>query len=435
MREMKTINRFAIVGMLAIGLFLGACENDKNPAPEEEGTSKYVLMTVSDRTQQNGGGYISAFDTFPTQSISNVVGGKSLSANRGAAGWRTYGNWIFKMVRSADATQGIEKIEVATDGTVTTGKFIASKDNTEATKRNGTGNFVIHNETTGFYWDAAEPLKIQKFNPTTMTNTGSLDFATVVNQRGANETAIKFRAIGQKLLAIKNGKLFANITYGKVDGTQSGFFDDFFPDTYIAVIDVATGTYEKTIEIEDAGGITYINDNRMYDFDTNGDLYIVTQGKQPQGLGSKSKIVRIKANDTDIDKTWELKFSDFRAADDGKFVNVFAKNGILIVTLNTVPLTGGPNGNINSADIWKFYSVNVGTKDFKAIEGIPVGTNPGAAMAVTEVDGKILLRGSTQNTDQNGYYEYNPTTNTATELFKVTEGGAVSGFVKITLDK
>src|SRR5690606_27733932 len=155
------------------------------------------------------------------------------------------------------------------------------------------------NETTGFYWDAAEPLKIQKFNPTTMTNTGSLDFATVVNQRGANETAIKFRAIGQKLLAIKNGKLFANITYGKVDGTQSGFFDDFFPDTYIAVIDVATGTYEKTIEIEDAGGITYINDNRMYDFDTNGDLYIVTQGKQPQGLGSKSKIVRIKANDTD----------------------------------------------------------------------------------------------------------------------------------------
>lgn len=433
---MKKTRFYTVLGIIGLSALFGACSSDDTPTPPTEGesTSKYVLMTVSDRTQQNGGGYISTFDAFPSGTISNVIGGKSLVANRGAAGWRTYNNWIFKMFRSADATQGIEKLEIAADGTVTSGQFITSKNPTEAAKRLGTGNFVIHNETTGFYWDAAEPLKIQQFNPTTMSNTGSLDFATQVNERGANESGILFRAIGQKFLAIKNGKLFANIGYGTVATTQAGFFDDFYPRIYIAVIDVATGAYEKTITIEDAGSIAYINENKMYDFDSNGDLYIVTQGVSAQGLGGKSKIVRIKAAETDIDNSWELKFSDYRAEDNGKFVGVYANNGKLIVTLNSASLTGGPTGNINSADIWKFYSVDVATKNFVEITGIPSGNNPGAAYAVTEVDGKILLRGSTQNSSANGYYEYNESNNSATKLFEVNEGGAVSGFIKITLN-
>jgi len=429
---MKKLKLYSILGLLGVATILGSCSKDKSDDPGTEGTSKYVLMTVADRTQQYGGGYISSFDAMPTGTISNVVGGKSLTATRGAAGWRTYGNWIFKMFRSADATQGIEKVEVAKDGTVTAGKFITSKNPTEAAKRYGTGNFVIHDESLGFYWDAAEPLKIQKFNPATMSNTGSLDFADVVNERGSNEAAILFRAIGQKFLAVKEGKLYANLGYGKTASTQAGFFDDFYPNVYIAVIDVATSKYEKTIEISNTGGIAYINENLMYDFDTNGDLYIVTQGIS--ATGGKSKIVRIKKGETDIDKTWELKFSDFRSEDNGKFVGVFAKDQRLIVTLNTTTLTGGATGNINSADIWKFYSVNVATKAFSEISGMPTGNNPGAAFAAVEIDGKILLRGSAQNSSVNGYYEYNPSSNSATKLFEVNEGGAVSGLIKITLE-
>ncbi|RRN76613.1 hypothetical protein EIM50_23795, partial [Pseudoxanthomonas sp. SGD-10] len=356
---MKKINLLAILGIVSTSLFFGACKKDNNE-PINEGDSKYVLITLSDRVSGTKAGYISAFDAIPTGTISNVSAG-SLEG-QGMGGWRTYANWIFKMFRTSDYKTGIEKINVAKDGTVTTGTFIASKDDAAATKYFGTGNLVIQNETSGFYWDAAEPLKIQKFNPSTMTNTGSLDFASVVNATpDSDNAAITFKAIGQKFLAIKGGKLFANITYGKNPNNQFGFFDDYFPDVYIAVIDIATGAHEKTIKILDAGSIAYINENHMYDFDTNGDLYIVTQGKHPQGLGAKSKIVRIKANSTDIDTSWELKFSEFRAEDNGKFVNVFAKDGKLIVTLNTVTLSGGPNGNINSQDIWKFYTVDVAT--------------------------------------------------------------------------
>ncbi len=428
---MKKTNFYTLLGLVSTGLFFGACNSD-DPTPIEEGGSKYVLITLAERNQ-DGPGYLSAFDEFPTGTISNVVGGKSLQG-MSMTGWRTYDNWIFKMFRSEDRTQGIEKIQVAADGAVTAGQFLTSKNPTEAARYFGTGNFVIESPTSGFYWDAAEPTHIQRFNPTTMSNTGSLDFTAAVNERGVDEDGITFRAIGQKLLAIKNGKLFASLTYAKNPVNQIGFFDDFFPDIYIAVIDVASGNYEKTIRIEDAGSITYINENHMYDFDTNGDMYIDTQGKHPQGLGGTSKIARIKANETDIDNSWVLNFSDFRSADDGKFVNVFAKDGRLIVTLNTVTLTGGPSGNINSQDIWKFYSVDIATKQFTEIQGIPVGTNPGAALAVTEVDGKILLRGSTINYSENGYYEYNPATNTATKLFQVSEGGGVSGFTKINVD-
>lgn len=423
-----------VLALLCTSIFFNACKDDKTPEPEEQGNSKYVLMTVTDRTQQNGGGYISAYDQYPTGSFSNVIGGKSLQGVRGMAGWRPYGNWIFKMVRSSDAVQGIEKIEVAADGKVSVGQFISSKNPTEAAKYNGTGNLVIQNETSGFYWDAAEPLKIQKFNPSEMKNTGTLDLTQAVNEniKESDVESIKFKAIGQKFLAIKGGKLFANITYGKTATTQAGFFDDYFPDIRIAVIDIATGKHEKTIKIEDAGSITYINDNPMYDFDTNGDLYIVTQGKHPQGLGGNSKIVRIKANETDIDKDWVLKFSDFRGEDNGKFVGVHAKNGQLIMTLNTIALTGGPNGNINTQDIWKFYTVDVNQKPFafKEIKDIPVGINPGAALAVVEVDNKVLLRGAAA-AGTNAYYEYNYSTNTATKSFEVTDGGTLTGFVKI----
>lgn len=434
---MKKTTSKIVLGVLISSIFLGSCKDDTPDNPiVDEGSSKYVLMTVTDRTQQNGGGYISAYDQFPTGTFSNVIGGKSLQGSRGMAGWRTYGNSIFKMYRGADAVQGIEKIEVSADGTVTTGKFISSKNPTEALKYTGTGNFVIQNETSGFYWDVAEPLKIQKFNPSTMTNTGSaLDFGTAVNANisEADAPKILFKAIGQKFLAIKGGKLYANITYAKTNTTQAGFFDDYFADIYIAVIDIATGNHEKTIKIADAGSIAYINDNPMYDFDTNGDLYIVTQGLS--ALGGKSKIVRIKANETEVDNTWACKFADFRAEDNGKFVGVHAKNGTLIVTLNTQTLTGGPTGNINNADIWKFYTISTTTPTiFTPIEGIPTGVNPGAALAVVEVDNKVLLRGASA-AGANGYYEYNYSTKTATKLFEVNEGGTLTGFVKIDIKK
>ncbi|MBD1432973.1 hypothetical protein H8B06_09065 [Sphingobacterium sp. DN00404] len=432
---MKKYINLSLLTLIAGSLAFSSCSKNDDTDPQQEGSEKYVIMTLSDRISGNKAGYLTAFDDFPTGTISNVEA-TSLEGE-GMGGWRTHGNNIYKMFRTTDYATGIEKINIAADGTVSAGAFIASKNQTEANKYYGTGNFVIKDDNLGYYWDAAEPTKIQKFNPSTMQNTGSLDLTAAVNERGAGEAGITFRSVGQKFLAIKGNKLYANITYAKSPVNQIGFFDDYFEDVFIAVIDLNNESYENTIEIEDTGSIAYINENHMYDFDTNGDLYIVTQGRS--AIGGKSKIVRIKANESDIDQAWELKFSDFRAADNGKFVGVYANNGKLIVTLNTETLTGGGTGNINRGNIWKFYSVDVANPEFKEITGIPAGTNPGAAMAATEVDGKIYLRCAQLNVNdgedeyKNGYYEYNPSSNSASLAFEVNVGGAVSGFTKVNL--
>ncbi|MBD1425168.1 hypothetical protein [Sphingobacterium arenae] len=410
---------------LTIGvLFAGCSDNDgPTPDPDESQESKYVLITMSDNVNTKPG-YATAFDELPSGNVIN--NGNNSLQGLGFGGWRPYGNWLFKMFSTDANALGIERLEVNADGKVTPGQFIAG-DNTT----NGTGNFVIVDETKGYYWDGASPLKIQVFNPTTLSRTGDIDLAEAVNERGADEPEILYRAIGQKFLSVKNGKLFANITYATSDGTQKGFWDDFYPDVYIAVIDIATSKHEKTIKIKDTGAITYINDNNMYDFDTNGDLYIVTQGVHPRGTGGKSKIVRIKANETDIDSDWSLDMDAITGEGPRKFVSVFAKDGKIITLIPNASLTGGPTGNINFEDVWEYFSIDIASKERTKIGGVPVVTNPGAAFCAIEIDNKILLRVNTKDGSSNGYFEYNPSTNSATELFKVTSGGSVSGLHKV----
>jgi len=415
---MNSILKLSSFTIIAAVLFI-SCDNKETPAPEPEVPieSKYVLITMSanDLTKP---GFATAFAELPSGDVVNN-GANSLQG-LGFGGWRPYQNQLLKMFNTQTNALGIQELKIS-NGKVTDGRFIAAIDNAT----NGGGNFVIVNETNGFYWDGSDPLKIQAFNPSTFARRAELDFADVVNERGVGIPEIKYRSIGQKFLAVKGGKLYANITYAATDGTQKGFWDDYFPDVYLAVIDVVTGKYEKTIKIEDTGSIAYINDNNMYDFDTNGDLYIVTQGRS--ALGGKSKISRIKANETDIDKTWSLNMDDIFPG--GKFVSVFAKDKKIITLIPNKKLTGGPSGNINFSDVWDFYSIDVDSKVKTKISGIPSVTNPGAAFGAIELDGKILLRVNTADGSLNGYYELQGTT--ATPLFNVTSGGSVSGLHKI----
>ncbi|RZK41205.1 MAG: hypothetical protein EOO90_12430 [Pedobacter sp.] len=399
---------------------LSSCSKKTDPNPEPEKTTKYVLMTMSQNVLTKPG-YATAFDVVPSGNISNI--NSSSLQGMGMGGWRPFGNSLLKMFNTSGNELGIERLGIS-ENKVVVDKFLKALDNTT----NGSGNFVVASAESGFYWDGSSPLKIQRFNPTTLSRTGEIDLTAAVNQRGASEAGILFRSIGQKFLAVKGGKLYANITYATTNGTQKGFWDDFYPNVYIAVIDINTGNYEKTITIEDTGSIAYINDNSMYSFDTNGDLYVVTQGRS--ALGGKSKIARIKAAETDIDKTWELKMDDIMTG--GKFVNVFASNGKIITVIPTAPLTGGPNGNINFSEIWEYYTIDVATKTRTKINGVPRVTNPGAAFGTIKIDDKLLLRVNAPSANLNGYYQLNADFSSASSLFNVTEGGSISGFYKIT---
>lgn len=420
----KTIIKLIVLSVLSATVLTSCGEDNPGTEPETK-TSKYVILTMSENTLTKPG-YVTTFDAIPTGNVSNITS-NSLQGT-GMGGWRPYKNWLLKMFNSTGNELGIERLKVE-GNTVKVDNFIKSGT------INGSGNFTILDDTKGFYWDSGSPLKIQTFNPTSLSRTGEIDLEAAVNERVTGVDAIKFRSVGQKFLAVKNGKLYANITYANgTNAAQYGFWDDYFPDVYIAVIDIATAKYEKTIKIEDTGSIAYINDNEMYSFDTNGDLYIVTQGRS--ALGGKSKISRIKANETDIDKTWSINMNDINAG--GKFVTVYATGGKLITTIPNTTLTGGGTGNINFSPIWEFYVIDVATKTRTRIEGVPAVTNPGAAYGTVKVDDKYYLRVNVPNAADatkaiNGYYVLNSTFTSATQAFNVTEGGSISGFYKIEL--
>lgn len=412
-----TLKSLALAALLVIPLM--SCEDDEPDAEVKEG--KYVLMTASERTNIPPG-WITVFDEIPSGNVSNIT--TNSLQGQGMGGWRPYKNWLFKMFKTDNGAKGIERLK-PDNGTVVPDNFLAGDNATF-----GTGNFVIANETQGFYWDGDSPLKIQTFNPTTLSRTGEIDLTAAVNERGVGEEGILYRSVGQKFLAVKNGKLYANVTYARTNGAQKGFFDDFFPDVYIAVIDITSRQYEKTTKIEDTGSIAYINDNEMYSFDTNGDLYIITQGRS--AVGGKSKISRIKANDTEVDASWSINMDDITTG--GKFVTIYATNGKLITTIPNAPLTPGQTGNINTGNIWEFYVIDAATKSRTKIEGVPANTNTGAAYGTIKIDEKLLLRVNVaEENGFNGYYELSSDLKSATPLFRVTEGGTVTGFYKVEL--
>jgi len=212
-----------IFALTAVALLMASCSKNDNPAPvPEEGTDKYVLITMSDNILLKPG-FATAFNTLPSGQVSNNTQGSLQGL--GFGGWRPHGNSIYKMFSTDANSLGIEKLQVDIAGKVSSANFIAG-DN----KTNGTGNFVIVDDTKGYYWDGAQPLKIQTFNPSTMSRTGEFDLSSAVNERGASEAKILYRSIGQKFLAVKGGKLYANITYANTNGNQKGYWDDFYKD-------------------------------------------------------------------------------------------------------------------------------------------------------------------------------------------------------------
>ncbi len=396
---------------------LSACSDNDTPEIDGNNESVYILQTMSEVTQQKPG-FMSSYTEFPTGTISNSSQPTALQGQANE-GFRNYSGQIFKMF-SSSFQRGIYQVNVSAQGAISYGASIVTGNSI-----NGSGNFVIENDTKGYFWDANEPWAIQTFNPSVVQKTGKIDedFQSKLQKQ---DSRITFQGIGQHFLAIKGGKLYADVVYSSGTGLQSGMFNDVFSEVTIAVIDLATQKYEKTIIIPNTRSIGFINDNEMYSFDTNGDLYILCQGG-PGPLGGSSKIARIKAAETDIDSTWELNYKDIYSEDKGKFTSVFARNGQLVVTANDVPLSTTPN-NINTGEIWKFYIVDIASGNHTAVEGVELSTNSGGAYAAFELDGKTILRiNAPSKAGVSGFYELNATT--AKQLFHVSDGH-VTGFTK-----
>lgn len=405
----------------AATIMLACNSKNDNPEPEDQANYKYVLMT-GDHTTNIPPGDITLLDEFPTGTVDATQAGRSLNG-RGMGGFRSIvDNYIFKMFLTSDGSRTLERLKVSSTG-ITSDKYIAVDQTIPA----GSGNFVIQNENKGFYFDSGDPFKLQVFNPTTMERTGSTPSYEAEILK--SDAGITNTSIGRHFLAIKDGKLYANVNYSKGNANNNiGVFQDFFNTLYLAVINLDTYALENIISYEGTSNIAYFVDNKMFDFDDNGDLYLLTQGRAAGGVDSK--ILRIKSGQHDFDRNWEI---DMDAINNniGKFTTIFVKGGKIVTAIPSEVLVGGPTGNINTGEIWKYHVINVNQPNtMQPIANLPFSRNTGAAYGTVEVDDKILIR--INNSTFNGYYELNSNWTSASPSFEV-RGNAVTGFAKVKI--
>lgn len=396
---------------IAIGFLAGCTSDDKNEDPTPDEKDKFVLMTSTSRFDA---GYLTTVSGLPSGKIESL-NSTSLSIVN-AFGFRTFGKWFFNRSNAA-GDAGLQKYSINANGSLKDEGFIA-----------GSTQYHIVNETTGYYLDLTRgTTKIQKFNPTTMLRTGEIDLA-VVKKEG-----VEYHLVGQHSMASKDGKLYLSITYGTTDG--AGWGDDVFNSIYLAVVDIATDKYEKTIQYDGLKSLGWgSSGNKMWSIGDDGALYLYSTGLG-NTLFANTAIIRIKKGETDFDRSWIFSTKDLKPGN--SIVMALIKGGKLYFEMASTPLKTDYS-NL-TASIFEYYTYDMNTKQVTKIEGMPLHDYAYANdQAITEIDGKVYLwvrnttpvAGSTPKVNTDGYYVVSG--NTATSAFTVNHDGTIQGFAKVS---
>lgn len=409
--------KFAFAAMLLLAFT--ACSKKEDATTDDNNnsntSSRYVILS-GDMTQQPLTGSATVYTSIPSGDLNNVATGSlSLTTN----GFRSYDDaWVFKRIAvgSTATADGIQRYSVAASGQLVEDKQISS---------GGSSNFFVYDNTTGYYTDANRGLlKIQTFNPTTMERTGEVDLSALA------DASFEYQIVGSSLIVGKEGKLYVDVLHGTAAG-KGGFLKDPAPGYIeVAVIDIATNKYEKTIRYDGINFIGYpSNENQMWTLGDDGALYMCSHGFGATGAINGSGIIRIKKGETDFDRSWIIKADDYSKG--SVMAAVAVKDGKLYTQLGSEALTFA---GILTAEIYDYYvfdvnSISTPTK----ISGMPQTTFAFMdAQTITVIDGKVYFRVYNKTSGKNGYYVLGDN-NTATEAFNITSGGQVWGFVKLSI--
>ncbi|MBT1711460.1 hypothetical protein KK062_24670 [Fulvivirgaceae bacterium PWU5] len=387
-------------GFLAAVLLFTACSDDD----ASDGGGQYVLLTAIEKFDA---GYITSFKDLPSGTVSSVSSqSKSVSAS---FGFRAYKNWLFTRTSSTGAA-GLQRYSIATDGSIQEDGFIANA-----------AQFLIIDDTHGYYQDEIRgTMKLQLFNPTTMQRTGELDFADLRNQEIA-----EYQAIGKHILAAKEGKLYASITYGTTQG--QGYGDDQIDHIELAVINIADNNLDKVITYDGVNSIGWGSSaNKMWTLGDDGSLYIYSPGLA--GDFSKSAVIRIKQGATEVDKDWIVHVTDYDV--NSSIAIGLVRNGKLYIEL---PSTSLQNDFSNfEALVFDYYAIDIATGEATKITGMPqhhyVWANE---QAITEIDGRIYFWVHNHDEGVEGYYTLDDNGASATQAFNIDHDGFTWGFVKL----
>lgn len=391
--------------VLSAAILFSSCSKDKDSSPTTNPAAPgYIVFT--NEADLGTTGYMTAYAKMPEKSLSNIS--TNTLQMKTAFGFTKFGQWIFNR-SSVSGEAGIQKLEVGTNGKITGTGFLA----------NG-AMFHIVSATNGYYLDPVKgAMLLQTFNPTTMQRTGEIDL-TALKKEG-----VAYQAIGQHIIAAKEGKLYVSVTYGTTE--RGGYGDDVVNYIKLAVIDIATNKLEKTIQYNGLKSLGWgASANKMWTLGDDGALYFYYTGFN-EGI-TNSAVIRIKKGETDFDANWILKADTYQQH--SSIGTALVKNGKIYVQLPANPLA--PDFSNLGTPIWDYYAIDVNTLKQTKITGVPKTRYAHSnEQCITLIDGKIYLWVANSVTKENGYYLLNESTNTAAAAFNISDGGLVSGFIRL----
>ena len=383
-------NTIAFVGLL----FFTSCGGD-DPAPVKN--ARFAMMVTTDFT--NGSGILIALDSLGGVVDATATSGISFSETQrlGIA----FGDAIYNMFNTAGEV-GVQKYTLSGDGLFQDEGFIVGSNSGRA--------FHIVSETEGYYYNVAlNDRAIQKFNPSTMERTGSIDLSSAIDPLDTDEV----RAIEYATTYVSGGKLYTNVQFE--DENSRNAYDSVM----FAVVDLATEQFEGWAIFE--GQKFYTNSIlqlRMKTETENGDIYFGAWGSDGNFFDFHGDIIRINAGETDFDPDWHLELEG---------------EGLLLagpVAYKNKLYTRQSDETLSPTFDQDFflYETDPVTLENRKITAVPASNSRGAFGEGPFIyqDKIWVLVG---NDDFMGYYTYDPESRVAERALEVVGGVPTSLFI------
>ncbi len=390
-----------------------SCSDDDNTTNDNNGNTPADFAILAELDLSTQSGVIATFDGTPEGILNLTENQTSLQLSNARLGGRIFDGALYRNVNDL-AESGLQKYEFDANGNPVDAGFIA------ITQEGQYGaNFWIVNSSKGYYYDQSRGfLKIQIFNPTSMERTGEIDLAPAVSKI-ADDPTIQVEKSGERMMIVRDGKLFVDVAYLLEDDVFTG---SAYDSAFVAVIDVTSDSFENLTEYQGAQGVSFppLNMNNV-NIDENGDLYIATMGDMFSGERN-AKILRIRNGETSFDQDFELDIEPYIPGDGIKWYvgGGAVRNNILYTYIMDEPYA--PDYS-NYTDLNKdFYAIDINTKVATLIPEVPK-TDFECIATPYFVGNTLYIPYSSPSTS--GIYTYDGTE--ATSLFELN-GGVIQGF-------
>lgn len=388
---MPTFSLRPLSGLLAAAALLSACHKD-DPDTTPQTAANYALSTVSG-AYPNQTTYVQGLKDFSAPTIDN----KNATESTSFGSLFTYKQAVYLCRFGAPATLIKYTFDPTTGKAVEAGRLAVPGANTFSTLQ-----FI--SDTEAYASINGGLAQLIKFNPTTLTTTGSVDLSKL-KKTGAADTYY----LGS---AVSGSKLFLGVHYFNAQ------FDPLRDSAFVAVIDLPTAKVEKlladgrTAAIFNAGSSV----NSFYQ-DASGDIYVQGNGtdKVPSG------VLRIKSGTTAFDPSY---FFNLKATTGQDCMGLRGFAGGLAFTGRIEDPADpyeskGPN--------YRLYKLDLNAKTAAALPGLPLIYGASSQLA-QQFDSQYITLGVAGKT-QNSLYQYKLSDGTLSKQADVT--GMPTGLAKL----